>query len=926
LAFFRRHTVGLTLAFTIALAVGLSLAPVPDWLRPFPALRDRPREAAMLALLRKADRPPEADPGLPQQPVAAEGATAEAEAEAELEPDPIPEPSGPGAVEIHPAGSPGPYQARAMASLGIPAVTRARELEQLAARVGARHVPVEDECTMAQAPREDCTPALEPFFRALEASRKGERRAPVRIIHLGDSLIASDHITDVVRDRLQTRHGSGGKGFLFVDRPTPFAGRTVRTGKASPGWSLVKLTDRTKPSEVLGYSGVNFSTDGRPQSTEYDVTGATFAEVFFLTQPKGGIVEVRADGQLLGKLFTRYARAEAAFAKFRFPLGTRKLSLLARGGEVQVYGTAVETGGPGVVYDSIGIPGATAKILLRADPDAFRKQLEHRSPSLVVVMLGGNEAYEYSRGWTTPEQARASFDELMARVKRAAPGAACLLMTPLDAGTRTLDGRLALRGGTREVASVIRQAALDSGCAYWDIWKAMGGKGALARWDRARLMNEDLVHPRGIGGDVLGHLFDVALTSAFLEWQGLAGLSDPPGLEDPDGRAFERVFSRLRALQTRREGRVAIVQLGASHTASHYFTDQMRARLVERFGGAGRGFIAAGKPSPRLAAGGTERQLEGEWTIYDARAGPPSPHQHWGPTGIRAEGLAGAKMRTRFCTDCPEKDRGGRASFQVHYLEEPGMGRMEVLLDGKLVASVPDGLEPIQRPKARVLTFDGEGYARTVEIRNAGPGPISVFGTSAERAQAGLIYDSLGLPGATGCTVAGYEPRTLGTQLSARRADLYVLFFGTNESVASRLDSEQMGACYDALLGTLRSAAPMAECLILGPTDRMEKQASGWVEAPATDQVLRVLRATARRQNCAFWSPRAAMGGPGAIGRWLEREPRLANEDHVHLSAEGYRLLADALADDLLRAYEASGAVAPAPGPKVAGTGKEAAP
>ena len=51
--------------------------------------------------------------------------------------------------------------------------------------------------------------------------------------------------------------------------------------------------------------------------------------------------------------------------------------------------------------------------------------------------------------------------------------------------------------------------------------------------------------------------------------------------------------------------------------------------------------------------------------------------------------------------------------------------------------------------------FEADGYTRALEVRNAGGGPIAVFGTAAEQRQPGSVYDALGLPGATGCTVAG---------------------------------------------------------------------------------------------------------------------------------------------------------------------------
>src|SRR5882672_1038649 len=42
----------------------------------------------------------------------------------------------------------------------------------------------------------------------------------------------------------------------------------------------------------------------------------------------------------------------------------------------------------------------------------------------------------------------------------------------------------------------------------------MGGEGAIERWWNAGLMNQDLVHPVGVGGDVFGYLMDTAIERA----------------------------------------------------------------------------------------------------------------------------------------------------------------------------------------------------------------------------------------------------------------------------------------------------------------------------------------------------------------------------------------------------------------------------
>jgi lysophospholipase L1-like esterase len=186
-----------------------------------------------------------------------------------------------------------------------------------------------------------------------------------------------------------------------------------------------------------------------------------------------------------------------------------------------------------------------------------------------------------------------------------------------------------------------------------------------------------------------------------------------------------------------------------------------------------------------------------------------------------------------------------------------------------------------------------------------GPGPVSLFGVALDLDRPGVRYEALGLPGSTAVLADGYDRRTFVTGLRDRKPDLYVLFWGTNEAGQAGLEAEELRTHYVSLLGTLREAAPEAECLILGPTDRVRKTEAGWSPAPSLERVLGVLRDLARTERCAFWSPRAAMGGPRAMLRWQSLDPPLGHADGVHLTPKGYEALADALVDDLLDAYEA---------------------
>ncbi len=571
----KAKTTGWTIVLTAALALGLSLAPLPEAFRPIPSLGQEGPVAPRLAELvlprvltgKSAATPPVDDmlAGVPTQPPSEE--------------TPPPEDETAPPDEESPTATAPPSD---LEGLGTLTRVRAQSLEALRERMGAQHVDIEPGCRRMGA--EGCEEtALAPFFTALKDLREDRRRLPVRVVHLGDSLIASDHITDMIRARLQERHGSGGKGFLYIDRPTG-AGRMVRNGTASEGWQITRLIDRNYPKDRLGFTGVAFASGATgSQTVRFSTEGARVAELFFLTQPMGGSVQFSVDNKPAQRLLTRFEDSGVAFSRFPLPEDARTLALQTYG-KVELHGVSLENGMPGIVYDTVGLPGATAEVFLRAQRSAFRAQLRHRKPALVVLMVGGNEAFYISRNRIKPEEIRSSAKQLVKVVRESVPDSACLLMSPLDAAVRTMGGELVPRRGSKEVGDILREVALEGGCAFWDGLAAMGGEGSSIKWLSAGLFNEDLVHPRARGSDLLGHLFDFALQRSYAKVHPPLYLAeDPPGLID-GVTALKGTFSRLRAQEQESKDAepLGIVQLGASHASARSFTDAVRGALSKR--------------------------------------------------------------------------------------------------------------------------------------------------------------------------------------------------------------------------------------------------------------------------------------------------------------------------------------------------------
>jgi lysophospholipase L1-like esterase len=190
--------------------------------------------------------------------------------------------------------------------------------------------------------------------------------------------------------------------------------------------------------------------------------------------------------------------------------------LESRGAGARVYGVRLEAeGAPGILWSTLGLPGATSAVWLRPDEEEFVRLLGARPPHLAVVMLGGNDGLMLSKGRTTLEAIERDTTRFIRRIRAAAHEADCLVVSPLEAVRAKTGGRLIPKPEVPKVIAVLRRVAEAEGCGFWDMYASMGGKGALKRWVRARLMLGDLIHPRSRGSDLLGEMMAEAIMDAY---------------------------------------------------------------------------------------------------------------------------------------------------------------------------------------------------------------------------------------------------------------------------------------------------------------------------------------------------------------------------------------------------------------------------
>lgn len=380
--------------------------------------------------------------------------------------------------------------------------TSKEKLHALKKRVRAEIVPIIDSSRISG---------------TLEKLKKGT--APVRILHLGDSHVASDYITGIARHRLQEMYGDAGRGFSHIDQAWGYGGRRLK--RTDRDWVRDRIVDRNRAGRPFGFSGISIESKRKNAKAVYRVEPEDrTVRVYYQAQPGGAPVDVLLDGKKIGAFETDGDRVSKIFAAELGAGGRRKLTLVARGKKARLYGISFETGNPGVLYDSIGPVGADAKVYLQLDPASFSEHLIAHAPDLVVLMVGGNDALKIRKGWTTLEKVTSDHENLLRFLREKLPEADCMLWTPMDAGEKTKRGVVSKRY-LGEVRQMQLEVAKRHGCAVWDMYRSMGGAESIGRWVKARVMNRDLVHPKRRAADLLGSLFVDA-------WKELADGSGGP--------------------------------------------------------------------------------------------------------------------------------------------------------------------------------------------------------------------------------------------------------------------------------------------------------------------------------------------------------------------------------------------------------------
>lgn len=331
--------------------------------------------------------------------------------------------------------------------------------------------------------------SLPHFAHGLQRLEQGADTT-IHILHIGDSHIQAEFVTDKLRSLLQSRYGNAGRGLMPALR---IAGTnqsrqysfTVTRGEANENGTQTRLLKFPWPAKP-GFTGVAYVPYNDLQ-VGFKVNEAPFNRLEIFTSK--GTQVVNADPGTLADSTT----------------------IDLAGGEA-LYGAFATNGRPGIIYSAIGNNGAcyTDYSLI----DGFCESSAALKPDLIILSMGTNEGFSIM----TDDEIRRSVDNLIKTLRNANPAAEFLILAPMECqrnrrhGKKPLSPYYDINKRVKEAHDIIVQQARQAGIPVWDFYDIAGGEGASNKWLDAGLMNKDRIHLLRKGYEVQANLLYDALT------------------------------------------------------------------------------------------------------------------------------------------------------------------------------------------------------------------------------------------------------------------------------------------------------------------------------------------------------------------------------------------------------------------------------
>jgi lysophospholipase L1-like esterase len=380
-------------------------------------------------------------------------------------------------------------------------------------------------------------------------------------------------------------------------------------------------------------------------------------------------------------------------------------------------------------------------------------------------------------------------------------------------------------------------------------------------------------------------------------------------------------YRELSELEAGKDTVINIVHIGDSHIQAGFLSGRTMRMLQNRYGNAGRGWIAplrisrTNEPDDYFI-----RTLVKEWTV--GRCIQPRPRCDFGLGGT---GLLTESPFVNFdLIITPLNGLGFSYNQVVAYRGE----KAAPLLPGGLLrdsSTVKTAAHPQLRMATDTIRLPYCVDSLQLQSTRRKPGSDSLlpdasfrnlyFGFSLSNGRPGLLYHAIGTNGAT---FGHYAREQFVGRIASLRPSLLIVSLGTNDSFGRGFNTADFERNVGAFLDLVEKYMPGAAVMLVTPPECYRRtvvnKKRSYIRNERIELVARSLAGIADKRRLACWDFFAATGGKNSnkawfSGGWMSR-------DRIHFSREAYyrqgamlyrAIVAPTFVPD-------SGSIAPAPG------------
>lgn len=328
---------------------------------------------------------------------------------------------------------------------------------------------------------------------------------------------------------------------------------------------------------------------------------------------------------------------------------------------------------------------------------------------------------------------------------------------------------------------------------------------------------------------------------------------------------------------------VRVAFMGDSFVEGDILTADLRELMQDSFHGLGVGFVPVASPFTGFRQ--TIKTQSSGWTPYNIMQlkNVPAPYSNdFFVSGWVAQASEGASTRW----DMTERRRHLQECRRVRLLF---ISREESVVSIKL----NDGEE-------RTFSFDGDEVVRQIVIEEPsirslemkvirGAKGFTAIGAEFDDKQ-GVSIDNLSIRSNNGQAMFRSNPSVNAQINTMRQYDLVVLQYGLNIMQAERTNYSLYAEQVEKMIRYVRSCFPEAAVLVMGVSDRSQKNEQGITPMLSAIDLTEWQRTAARNCGAAFWNTYEAMQRKGGMKEFVNQN--WAGKDYTHINYAGGREIA----------------------------------